>query len=327
MSGDISQACTTLPVRGYLARAMYNKMCEDTVERQRDHSSWYYIDEDQVPVELCEKFIQFHEDVETKKFLQSCFEKSDWMMTQLYHVIAKSLLSWFMNTTSINGLLKRGSMFVFSKSQFQSLLRIEQSWRGKSLLDLGAGDGKVTQIMAGHFEQVYVTEASTPMKWRLQDLGYKLLDISEWTKNKYDVISCLNLLDRCDKPVKILSDIQQSLEPNNGRALVAVVLPFRPYVEFSNHGNMPEQYLHIQGDSFESQVSNFVHDVLEPVGFVVEAFTRLPYLCEEDALVQTDQQKATTGGPVRDTPGMSVTMSPSSAVGRRRTGSAEKSHD
>jgi len=39
MSGDISQACTTLPVRGYLARAMYNKMCEDTVERQRDHSS------------------------------------------------------------------------------------------------------------------------------------------------------------------------------------------------------------------------------------------------------------------------------------------------
>ena len=38
---------------------------------------------------------------------------------------------------------------------------------------LGAGDGKVTQIMAGHFEQVYVTEASTPMKWRLQDLGYK----------------------------------------------------------------------------------------------------------------------------------------------------------
>ena len=49
-----------------------------------------------------------------------------------------------------------------------------------------------------------------------------------------------------------------------------------------NHGNMPEQYLHIQGDSFESQVSNFVHDVLEPVGFVVEAFTRLPYLCEGD---------------------------------------------
>lgn len=282
MSADLSPTVTTLPVRGYLARAMYNKMCEDNVERHRDHSSWYSVNRDQLAPELSDKFIQFHEDIETKDFLKSCYEKSDWLMMQLYHVIAKSLLSWFMNTTSINGLLKRGSMFVLSKSQFQKLLNIEPTWKAKSLLDLGAGDGKVTQIMADHFEEVYVTEASTPMKWRLQELGYHLLEINEWTKKKYDVISCLNLLDRCDKPVNILSDIYMSLEPDNGRALVAVVLPFRPYVEFSNHGNIPEQYLHIQGESFEKQVTNFVHDVLEPIGFVVEAFTRLPYLCEGD---------------------------------------------
>ena len=49
-----------------------------------------------------------------------------------------------------------------------------------------------------------------------------------------------------------------------------------------NHGNIPEQYLHIEGESFERQVASFVHDVLEPIGFVVEAFTRLPYLCEGD---------------------------------------------
>ena len=35
----LNQAVTTLPVRGYLARAMYNKMCEDNVERHKDHSS------------------------------------------------------------------------------------------------------------------------------------------------------------------------------------------------------------------------------------------------------------------------------------------------
>ena len=50
---------------------------------------------------------------------------------------------------------------------------------------------------------------------------------------QYDVISCLNLLDRCDKPLKVLSDIRSALRPHTGRAIVAVVLPFRPHVEFS----------------------------------------------------------------------------------------------
>ena len=61
----------------------------------------------------------------------------------------------------------------------------------------------------------------------------RVLDESEWMKVdfKFDVISCLNLLDRCDKPLTLLSDIKQTLHPATGRLIVALVLPFRPCVE------------------------------------------------------------------------------------------------
>ena len=48
------------------------------------------------------------------------------------------------------------------------------------------------------------------------------------------------MLDRCDEPVTLLRHIRESLTPVTGRAVVAVVFPFKPYVEFSElqlHGS------------------------------------------------------------------------------------------
>ena len=70
-------------------------------------------------------------------------------------------------------MLGRGSMFVFSRAQFQKLMGISENWRAKRLLDLGAGDGKVTSVMEPHFDEVYVTEQSRTMRWTLQKKGYK----------------------------------------------------------------------------------------------------------------------------------------------------------
>lgn len=44
----------------------------------------------------------------------------------------------------------------------------------------------------------------------------------------------------------------------------------------------PEEKLHISGKSAEEQIRTFVMDVLEPAGFEVLKFTKLPYLCEGD---------------------------------------------
>jgi len=44
----------------------------------------------------------------------------------------------------------------------------------------------------------------------------------------------------------------------------------------------PKQHLHVSGETFEEQLTSLVRDVLVPVGFEVERFTKLPYLSEGD---------------------------------------------
>lgn len=61
----------------------------------------------------------------------------------------------------------------------------------------------------------------------------RLLEIDEWQNSgfQYDVISCLNLLDRCDQPLDLLRDIKQALVPGSGRVILAAVVPFQPWIE------------------------------------------------------------------------------------------------
>ena len=63
-------------------------------------------------------------------------------------------------------------MFVFSNEQFKTLVGIEDACMNKTLLDLGAGDGTVTRIMAKYFRSVYVTESSSTMRYRLTQKGF-----------------------------------------------------------------------------------------------------------------------------------------------------------
>lgn len=64
---------------------------------------------------------------------------------------------------------------------------------------------------------------------------FRLLDVeSWWTHEKFDVVSCLNLLDRCSDPVKLLDDMKNAVKPD-GRIVVALVLPYRPFDEFSEY--------------------------------------------------------------------------------------------
>lgn len=69
--------------------------------------------------------------------------------------------------------LQRGSMFVVSPSQFLKLLKSEGDWHRESLIDLGAGDGGVTDQIAPFFSKVYATEVSNTMRNLLSTKGYK----------------------------------------------------------------------------------------------------------------------------------------------------------
>lgn len=52
-----------------------------------------------------------------------------------------------------------------------------------------------------------------------------------------DLVCCLNVLDRCADPHQILEDIHRALSPD-GRAVIALVLPYSHYVETSKSNFM-----------------------------------------------------------------------------------------
>ncbi|KAM3859362.1 LOW QUALITY PROTEIN: protein-L-histidine N-pros-methyltransferase [Diretmus argenteus] len=271
-------------VRSPLARSLFTNMARESDATGPETQEWYRCSPDLLGDVVRPLFLQNRLDSDTQDFLRRSVEKSGWLFTQLYHSFLSTVLSPLVSRTSINGLLGRGAMFVFSGKQFQKLLRVDPEWRAERLLDLGAGDGGVTAVMAAHFREVYTTEVSPPMKWHLQRRNYKLLGVDEWQRTglQYDLISCLNLLDRCDAPLDLLRDMRRSLVPGTGRVVLAAVLPFQPYVEIGGRWQRPKERLRVKGATWEEQVTNLSAEVFRAAGFEVEAVTRLPYLCEGD---------------------------------------------
>ncbi|KAM9462256.1 protein-L-histidine N-pros-methyltransferase isoform 2-T2 [Clarias gariepinus] len=270
--------------RSALTRTLVMNALNSSDSNTQGLQEWYRCCPDLLGEKVHPLFVQSHLDNDTQTFLERSVEKSGWVFTQLYHSVFSTIFSPVISRTSINGLLGRGSMFVFSQDQFRQLLQISPDWKGERLLDLGAGDGGVTEVMSPHFKEVYATEVSLPMRWQLQRKNYKLLEIDDWqnTDFQYDIISCLNLLDRCDKPLELLRDIKKALLPVTGRLILAVVLPFQPYVEIRGRWERPAEHVHVKGRTWEEQVKDLSEDIFHSVGFEVEAVTRLPYLCEGD---------------------------------------------
>ena len=68
-----------------------------------------------------------------------------------------------------------------------------------------------------------------------------MLDVATWHESdvRYDVITCLNVLDRCDRPLTLLRQMRRALRPD-GLLVVALVLPLSPYVEHGGWGGEVE---------------------------------------------------------------------------------------
>ncbi|XP_027195030.2 protein-L-histidine N-pros-methyltransferase [Dermatophagoides pteronyssinus] len=258
-----------------------------------DKSRWYRLCLNDVNVddELWSRFMECHLDSGTQQFIDHCYYQSQCFFRSLWILIMRSILKLFLSSTSICGLLNCGRMFVFSDEQIEKFCfntldmqsidgRVKRQNYG-TLLDIGAGDGNVTDKLARYFHRTYVTELSRTMQNRLIERGFHLLNVDEWHKHPvhFDMISCLNVLDRCDRPLEMLSQIRQCLQHSGGHLLLAIVLPLVQYVE-SKRNHQPEQRLPVEGTTFEQQVQSFFHNVLVPAGFELICWTKLPYLSE-----------------------------------------------
>nr|ACO10665.1 Methyltransferase-like protein 9 precursor [Caligus rogercresseyi] len=264
------------------ARLLVSKFNEDAkLLNPQNKASWYGLQtkSDEEEGESTPGWVQLGFDEETEGFVQAAVEKSDRFWLQVYHNLAIPLLKLFYTQTDVNGFLRRGSMFVLSLEQARRLLPPGETTY-KSLLDLGAGDGEVTLRLKPLFSQLYATETSSMMRSLLSSKGFKLLEVDSWdSSGPFDAISCFNLLDRASSPLSIIRSIKKALGPN-GVLLLALVYPFRPYVEFGA-SREPLQRLNISTESFASHVASIVK-LFDSEGFKLRTYSRVPYLCEGD---------------------------------------------
>lgn len=207
------------------------------------------------------------------------------------------LLRAFLSDFDINGILGTYPMHVLSTKQWKHLIEtalhtlppgetLFDSDRPKRLLDVGAGRGDATDELAPLFQGVTVTETSSQMARRLRKQGYTCLneDISKSDKfnASFDVVSLLNVLDRCDFPMSLLATARSALKPG-GLLLIALVLPYKPFVYDQGRPRAPLERLAIKAGQFEIAAAEFVTACLLPLGLEVLTLSRAPYLSGGDA--------------------------------------------
>lgn len=236
-----------------------------------------------------QNFLASTPDNQTQQFLDNSNEIASNYFWQTVRNIGVMILSAMYTKTDINGMTGFGNMFLFSEHQFAKFLSVERSsWNAasKKVLDLGAGNGDITEHMRPFFGDIYATELSPKMRKRLSSKGFIVLDALEWanTDVKFDLITAFNLLDRHYSPKKLLQDLWNVSHRSNCHVIVSLVLPVSHYVEFNPNGKStrPDNYLNVQGRTYADHVHHMIVNVFKPANFEVVRWTRLPYLCEGD---------------------------------------------
>jgi len=246
------------------------------------------------------KFIQLSADDDTKNFLSHCVSQYESPPLSRYvKSILRKPLGLFLGHTDVNAFLTTGRMFVFSTSQFRALMapwlqsRSEMELKALRCLDIGAGDGGVTAQLAPVFHEVVTTEVSSHMVKQLRQRGFtchEVNDVADVPRGEgFDVISLLNVIDRCDRPRTLLQNVKRLLRSSDSCVVVATPLPLNPWVERGTSWVRPTESIgrigccHTDNSrSWEECASHLVEDFVEPLGFEVVNASRVPYISEGD---------------------------------------------
>jgi len=239
---------------------------------------------DKLPAPLRHRFVQLGRDAA----LNDYFERARRLRHGRFVTGAHRLLRGYLSDFDINGLLNIYPMHVLGTEQWRYLLEqapLERA-EGARLLDVGAGNGDVTHALAPLFERVATTEMSRAMAFRLRRRGFACFRQDVTTAGvpepPYDAIACLNVLDRCDRPLTLLGNLRAGLR-DRGLLLLSLVLPYRPFVYDGGSSVDPSERLPLTRSEWETCVGELCQRVIEPLGLEVEVITRVPYLSGGDA--------------------------------------------
>lgn len=203
--------------------------------------------------------------------------------------IARSVMSDY----DANGLVGAHDMRVLGTAQARRILTAVGVEEGGSLLDVGAGEGQVTDELAPLFSRVTTTELSTGMARRLRARGYEChtIDLAEErlpgaaVAEGFDCIALLNVIDRTSRPYRLVERLRTLLRPG-GVLLCTVPLPLKPHVHVGPVTVEPEEVLPTPhgkgGTNFEDCMSVLAELFFPACGLEPALLSRVPYLCRGD---------------------------------------------
>ncbi len=232
-----------------------------------------------LPRGLSQRFVRLGLDEAGREYLARALATRPGRAKTTLHRVLRTWMSDF----DVNGLLDMYPMHLLGTTQWRELLGED---RARRHLDVGAGSGDVTRTFAPLVGETVTTETSRVMARKLRRDGFRCYeaDLSEADVPDpgYDVVTCLNVLDRCARPRSLLRKLGDALSPG-GHLVLATPLPFDPFVYDGPASRAPLESLDLNGDGWEHSVARLAENVLEPLGFRIEKVSRVPYLCRGDA--------------------------------------------
>ena len=193
----------------------------------------------------------------------------------------RTALRPFVGDFALNGLLGTYPLFLLSTPQWADLLG--PAARGR-MLDVGAACGDVTARLAPLVDEVIATDVNRPMVRRLRRRGIDAhrvdVTVQDPPHGAYDLVTALNVLDRCERPVTLLHRLADLVGPG-GHLVVSVPLPYRPCWYQGPALAAPRERLPIVGDEFATQCHALARGV-GAAGLTVVRLARAPYLSGGD---------------------------------------------
>lgn len=235
----------------------------------------YDVARDQLHPVLQNVLIPFEEDEPLSEFLMDCRARPHtWLdMALLFG------LSQITDAYNAHGILGLYPMHLLSTDQWQAL--VPKRLHGGRLLDIGAGQGFVTQYARPLFSTIAAVEVAPSLVRRLAARGFEAhqADITEqpdlFPPESFEVVSLLNVLDRCERPHTLLRHALQFLKPG-GVLITADPLPLEQRVR--GDVRAPKERLGAHAGTWEECLSDFYTNTLVPNSLTPIAVSRLPYV-------------------------------------------------
>ena len=225
--------------------------------------------------ELRDVWVTSSPDKDVGAFLEDCRRRPH---TGL-HMCILSLLEQFVPAYEAHGILGMYPMHLLGRRQWAQIL--PPHVRGGALLDIGAGQGFVTEHARELFSRIVVTETAPSMVRRLQDRGFEAHTIdltispNAFPEAPFEVVSILNVLDRCEQPLTLLTSALRFLS-KDGCIIISDPLPIAQRVR--GVPNAVTESIGGARDTWEESLSNFYQTTIAPLGLTPIYATRLPYI-------------------------------------------------